>query len=120
MFIKELNVEKVCIYGLGLEGLSSLKYLKRNEFKGQFSLFDDHKDISAYLITKHLKLIKRLFEDVDVIIKSPGIILSADFKHKAKITSQTELYLKYFRNQTIAITGTKGKSTTTSFNLPYF
>lgn len=114
MFIKELNVEKICIYGLGLEGLSSLKYLKRNKFKGQIFLFDDHKDISALLDDQTFKADQTTFEDVDVIIKSPGIILSADFKHKAKIISQTELYLRYFRNQTIAITGTKGKSTTTS------
>lgn len=54
-------------------------------------------------------------DDHDVIIKSPGVKLSAGIlKSKVKLTSQTDLFLNEFRDRVIGITGTKGKSTTTS------
>ena len=52
--------------------------------------------------------------DYDIVIKTPGISLK-DFDTKGvEITSQTDLFFSQFHNQTIGITGTKGKSTTTS------
>lgn len=52
--------------------------------------------------------------DYDIVIKTPGISLK-DFDTKGvEITSQTDLFLSQFHAQTIGITGTKGKSTTTS------
>ena len=52
----------------------------------------------------------------DLIIKSPGI---PTFKFEGRcnlntITSQTDLFLQVYGNQTLAVTGTKGKSTTAS------
>ena len=50
----------------------------------------------------------------DIVIKTPGISLK-DFDTKGvEITSQTDLFFNQFRKQTIGISGTKGKSTTTS------
>ncbi len=52
--------------------------------------------------------------DYDIVIKTPGISLK-DFDVKGvEITSQTDLFLSQFHAQTIGISGTKGKSTTTS------
>ena len=52
--------------------------------------------------------------DYDIVIKTPGISLK-DFDAKGvEITSQTDLFLSQFHGQTIGISGTKGKSTTTS------
>ena len=52
--------------------------------------------------------------DYDIVIKTPGISLK-DFDAKGvEITSQTDLFLSQFHSQTIGISGTKGKSTTTS------
>ena len=52
--------------------------------------------------------------DYDIVIKTPGISLK-DFDTKGvEITSQTDLFLSQFHAQTMGITGTKGKSTTTS------
>ncbi|MFP4468780.1 MAG: UDP-N-acetylmuramoyl-L-alanine--D-glutamate ligase [Bacteroidales bacterium] len=52
----------------------------------------------------------------DVIIRSPGIPFDVldNVTHQARITSQTELFLTFFRKQVVGITGTKGKSTTAS------
>jgi UDP-N-acetylmuramoylalanine--D-glutamate ligase len=55
-------------------------------------------------------------EEFDVIIKSPGISLQdfPELVNDERITSQTDLFLQQFSKQIIGITGTKGKSTTTS------
>ena len=54
--------------------------------------------------------------EYDVILKSPGIP-TFDFNgiaHPENISSQTDIFLQLYANQTIGITGTKGKSTTTN------
>ena len=49
------------------------------------------------------------------MFKSPGVVLPKPFsEYKALITSQAEYFLKVYGSQTIGITGTKGKSTTTT------
>ena len=53
--------------------------------------------------------------EFDIIIKSPGIKLPPGIVFSnTMLTSQTDLYLNEFRARVIGITGTKGKSTTTS------
>lgn len=55
-------------------------------------------------------------EEFDVIVKAPGVSFvgmdTTEYAHK--ITSQLELFLEFFNAFTIGITGTKGKSTTSS------
>ncbi|MCI9246423.1 MAG: UDP-N-acetylmuramoyl-L-alanine--D-glutamate ligase [Clostridia bacterium] len=55
-------------------------------------------------------------EEYDVIIKAPGISFAGmDIEEYAhKITSQLELLLEFFDIFTIGVTGTKGKSTTST------
>ncbi len=56
-------------------------------------------------------------QDYDIVFKSPGIVLKPEYqpKHlKCRVTSLTELFLSAYREQCIGITGTKGKSTTSS------
>lgn len=55
-------------------------------------------------------------EEYDVIIKAPGIsFVGMDISEYAhKITSQLELLLEFFDIYTIGVTGTKGKSTTST------
>lgn len=52
--------------------------------------------------------------DYDIVIKTPGISLKDFDTRNVEITSQTDLFLSQFHAQTIGISGTKGKSTTTS------
>ena len=52
--------------------------------------------------------------DYDIVIKTPGISLKDFDTQGVEITSQTDLFLSQFHTQTIGISGTKGKSTTTS------
>lgn len=54
--------------------------------------------------------------EYDVILQSPGVIIKDKFddKTKAKILTQTELLLRLKPCKIIGVTGTKGKSTTSS------
>ena len=55
--------------------------------------------------------------DYDIVFKSPGIVLKPEYQPdhlKCRVTSLTELFLSAYRAQCIGITGTKGKSTTSS------
>lgn len=60
---------------------------------------------------------QRAMAEYDIVFKSPGIVLEAAYKPEniqARVTSLTELFLAAYRGQCIGITGTKGKSTTSS------
>ena len=55
--------------------------------------------------------------EYDVIFKSPGIVMQPEYRPeriRRRMTSLTELFLSAYRDQCVGITGTKGKSTTSS------
>ena len=49
-----------------------------------------------------------------IIFKSPGVKFSVSLFPSNQLYSQADLFLEFFRDQTIGVTGTKGKSTTSS------
>ncbi|MBS6954303.1 MAG: UDP-N-acetylmuramoyl-L-alanine--D-glutamate ligase [Enterocloster asparagiformis] len=54
-------------------------------------------------------------DEYDVVFKSPGIVLERPAEsYRCAVLSQAELFFQLFRDQIVGITGTKGKSTTTS------
>jgi UDP-N-acetylmuramoylalanine--D-glutamate ligase len=122
MKIKELKSKNVLILGIGREGKDTLLFLKKVFPKKIFTVADakDFNDLDAKTrkILKDTKVdlllgkdyLKKV-NDFDVIIKSPGISFS---KYKNKLTSQTELFFDNCPGKIIGITGTKGKSTTSS------
>lgn len=122
--LEELRNKKILILGLGLEGISTYKFL--NNLSSSLNIFLADKNIDS-IVTKHnIQLssdnlisnmdIENLLKEYDVIFKTPGItFLNINYKpYIHKITSQVDMFLKYSNNKTIGITGTKGKSTTTS------
>ena len=99
--------KKILIYGLGKSGLSTLKFLKRDN---EITTYDDKLKI------KNKKFIKKKF---DCIIISPGIdinkcSLSKFLKDNNKnIFTDLDIFYSYYKkNNKITITGTNGKSTT--------
>ena len=110
--------KKILIYGLGISGYSSLKFLKK---KNHIKFFDDNyqnfknKKLKKFFISQ-----KKIYEyGFDYIIISPGINLEkCDLKNflnknKEKIFTDLDVfYSSYFNNIIIAVTGTNGKSTT--------
>ena len=119
--IEKLKDKNICILGFGMEGKSTYNFIRRH-LKNKFITIIDKKDVSE--IVNEDKNVKVVFGDnylenldsYDLIIKTPGISLKdIDFeKIKSKITSQLELILEVFKNNTIGVTGTKGKSTVSS------
>ena len=109
--------KRVLILGLGREGRSTLEILKKipctiGISDKNLTVTDDIKDYELYSGENYLDCI----DNFDIIMKSPGIALFNDVSEetKAKITSQTDLLLRFCKNIIIGITGTKGKSTTSS------
>jgi len=119
---EELENKKILLLGFGKEGKSSYRFIRSMEKTKEIGIADLHpiQDFD-FLDDPYLKFYigedyLKACSDYDIIIKGPGVIIK-DYLNKEikdKITCQTDLFLKYSKNQTIGITGTKGKSTTSS------
>lgn len=120
-----LKNKKIVILGFGMEGESSYRFLRKNFPEKQLYIADKNMN----LLDNKIELMEDSYvevslgenylngiEEYDVILKAPGISLKdTDIsKFENKITSQLELFLEFFDICSIGITGTKGKSTTSS------
>ena len=118
------------VAGLGKSGISAANLLLKNN--EEIMLFDSNKELSKEEILNkfekscHNKIkivlgdLKRdVLEDISYFVISPGIDLEVEFVKTLKsnnipIWSEIELGYKYSKGDLIAITGTNGKTTTTS------
>lgn len=96
--IEQMRGKRVLIWGYGREGRSTKQFLDSHCSCASISVYEGQRDGIHD-------------EDYDYIVKSPGIVMKED---DPRYTSQTQLFLSQFRDMTIGITGTKGKSTTSS------
>lgn len=123
--IKYLEDKKILILGFGLEGQSTYrlirKYLKEKtlyiadkekEFYRKYEFLENDKNVEYIDCEDYLSNL----EQYDLIMKAPGISFANidTTKFYSKIKSELELLLEFFDIRTIGITGTKGKSTTSS------
>lgn len=119
--VKYLKGKKIIILGFGREGKSTYKLI-RKYLKEQTIYIADQKEKTDFLendknaIYIGGKNYLENLEEYDLIIKTPGIsFVGIDTsKYIYKIKSQLELLLEFFNVFTIGVTGTKGKSTTSS------
>ena len=120
--IQELTGKKILILGFGREGRSTYHFLKENNVSCAIGIADMN-EICDEEILKDNKAILHTGDDYlqamreyDLVMKTPGrSFKDVDLSDiKDKITSQAELFLKYGKAKVIGITGTKGKSTTSS------
>ncbi len=111
LILNRLRNKRILILGFGREGRSTLAFLQKYLPNAVVSVADKNEmEGVQHFGTGYLDAIY----DYDIVIKTPGISLK-DFDTKGvEITSQTDLFLSQFHAQTIGISGTKGKSTTTS------
>lgn len=114
-----LQGKSILILGYGREGKSTHLFI-RNRFKDIKLTILDCNDL-VKIDDENVEVIKdneydKYFDNFDVIIKSPGVSIKREVyeKYNKKIVSQTSLFLEYSKNLVIGITGTKGKSTTSS------
>ena len=123
---KIIGQKRIGILGFGLEGQSTLQFIRKHFRKVPILLADRDQEImrksGPLLNSPDITLVtgedylERL-SGVEFLLKSPGVLLPADFKKKypgIRITSQTAMVMNEYHRQVIGITGTKGKSTTAS------
>ena len=107
--------KKILIYGLGKSGISSYRFLKN---KAKVYLFDDNQKINFKLNKKLINLNEISKINFDKIIISPGIDISNCKLSKlikkdiSKVYTDLDVFFSFYKNESIAITGTNGKSTT--------
>lgn len=130
---KRIENKKVLILGFGREGRSTLKLFLEAGGAKELAVGDlkefSRKDL-AYLNEETAEVQAAGFEEInficgpdyqkamdeyDLVMKSPGIVLERPAEeYKAEILSQMQLVFEVYRDRIIGITGTKGKSTTTT------
>lgn len=121
--INKLKDKKIAILGFGKEGKSTYTFIRKYLPDMPLTIID-MKDVSDNEIVIGDKNVDFICGDnylanlniYDYIIKAPGVSLKDinDDGVKAKVTSQLELLLEVNRDNIIGVTGTKGKSTTSS------
>ena len=118
---RKLDGKKIAILGFGMEGKSTYKFIRK--FSNCILYILDQKDYSDDELIKddsNIVVISDNYlsnlDSYDIIIKAPGVVLKdIDITgFKDKITSQLELLMEVNRKNIIGVTGTKGKSTTTT------
>ncbi|MBU2632337.1 UDP-N-acetylmuramoyl-L-alanine--D-glutamate ligase [Patescibacteria group bacterium] len=125
---KAMRGKKVAVLGLGIEGLSSARFLAGRGAK--VSVFDKRE--KSKIETTYLKALEKLgidfyggenylekLNNFDLVVRSPGVRLDKVKSPKSKaqsqiITSQTKLFFDLCPCKIVGITGTKGKGTTSA------
>lgn len=111
-----LSGHSILILGFGREGKSFLNFLQANLPDAKVAIADQNDiqvdGVETFCGPDYLSHVA----DFDIIVKSPGVSIKdqLDDSQKAKITSCTDLFLRFCQNPIIGVTGTKGKSTTSS------
>ena len=131
MNFEKFQNKKIAILGSGREGKSSLKFLLKigippsnitildgaekiewlaANFEYLNQIFGIDPEFNLVFGDSYLDNLKKF----DLIIKTPGISLyhSKVYPYKHKITSQAQIFFDYYQGKIIAVSGTKGKSTT--------
>lgn len=120
--MKEIEGSSILLLGYGREGKSTHQYLLDNYPDKKIGIADQRKveplpNTSPELHTGKDYL--RSLEQYDVIVRSPGIPfklpeLQRSIQAGKKVTSATNIFFSKCPGTVIGVTGTKGKSTTSS------
>lgn len=124
MYLKD---KRVLVLGLGITGLSTVKALNHlgarlivSDSKSELELKEFFQGIREIHVEKYLDTDTLSLENIDLIIKSPGIpptvkILLEARERNIEIITDIELAYRISKTDNIvAITGTNGKTTTTT------
>lgn len=117
--IEKIENKNILIMGFGVTGKAALKFLK--EFPCKIYIYDSNIDLQKLKIDDDFVIFKDGdLDKIDLIVKSPGIYPFHELLEKAKeknieIISDIELsYRNLKTNNVVAVTGTNGKTTTTT------
>lgn len=118
--LESIKGKKIALLGMGIEGMSTYNFIRRYS-NMHLTLIDENESVLNSDMINADKNISKIYgsdiltylKDFDLVIKSPGIVVY-DEMDTSKITSQLDLILMCNKDNIIGITGTKGKSTTSS------
>lgn len=114
----KLQGKKILILGFGREGKASYRFIRNGLGDMPLTIADKNEVNTENLVNVDVisgENYQKTLGKYDIILKSPGIVLEDKSEDVLKrVTSQTELFMNAFKKQVIGITGTKGKSTTTT------
>ena len=94
-----------------LDGAKKIEWLAAN-FEHLSKTFNIDPEFNMTFGDTYLDNLKKF----DIIIKTPGISLYHEkiYPYKHKLSSQAQIFFDYYQGKIIAVTGTKGKSTTST------
>lgn len=123
MRLADLSGKQVLVWGYGAEGQAAVDLLRRHSAVRSIIVGTDDEPASTHTPTgvEWRRIVDIDFDAVDVVVKSPGVsphhrvLMSEVASRSIAVTGGTALWFGETNgDRTIAITGSKGKSTTSS------
>lgn len=115
--IEFLKDKKILILGFGREGRSSFAYIRKYLPEKQITIADGKEQVLPDEFSDGIfgaDYLSHLGE-FDVVLKSPGIpFRDVEIPENVLITCQLDLFLKYAPCKKLGVTGSKGKTTTST------
>lgn len=115
--IEFLKNKSVLILGFGREGRSTYNYIRKYLPTKVLAIGDgreqkiDDENVEYYCGEDYLSHIGKF----DIVMKSPGIsFVNVDIPKDTYVTCQADLFMKYAPCKKIGVTGSKGKTTTST------
>ena len=115
--IEYLNNKSVLILGFGREGQSTLKYIRDYLPEKQLVIADknnitvDDKNVEIICGENYLDCVN----DFELVMKSPGISFkNVKVEENTEVSCQVDLFLRFAPCRKVGITGSKGKTTTST------
>ena len=115
--IEYLKNKKILILGFGREGQSTLSYIRKHLPEKELTVADkselkiDDKYVKTVCGEGYLDCINGF----DLVMKSPGISFrEVEVASDTEITCQVDLFLRFAECRKVGITGSKGKTTTST------
>ena len=124
----EVKNKKVLVFGLGISGIGAGKILEAHG--ADVVLYDGNQKLTEEKVRKQLgedsnaKIVigefpEEILENLDMTVLSPGVptdlpVIEKMRKHGVTVIGEVELAYQYGKGDVLAITGTNGKTTTTT------
>ncbi len=112
-----LKDKSIVILGFGREGVSTYNYIRKYLPEKPLAIADKKEialDAQNVTLLTGDNYMEKVF-DYELVIKTPGVpIVNIEIPEGVLITCQVDLFLEYAPCKKIGITGTKGKTTTST------
>lgn len=122
----EVTGKKVLVFGSGISGIGAVKLLE--DHGAEVVLYDGNESLDQASLREQLgekttivlgEFPEHLLEELELVVLSPGVptdlpVILAMKEHGIQVIGEVELAYAFGKGDVLAITGTNGKTTTTS------